>query len=58
MDKKFLSIAPISKNELGQLKGGFSVYAAEPAEPVKGSVCVTVYGNCGCKCEATTVNPT
>lgn len=53
MNKDFLSITPISRNEMGQLRGGFSAYIAEPTEPIKTSVSVTVYGNCGCECEAT-----
>ncbi len=55
MNKEFSAIEPISRNEMGRLKGGFSVYAAEPAEPIKTSVSVSVSGNCGCKCEATVV---
>lgn len=53
MKKNCLSVTPITRSEMGQLKGGFSVYAAEPAEPIKTSVTVAVYGNCGCGCEAT-----
>lgn len=54
MKNNFLSIDPISRNEMGQLKGGFSLYAAEPTEPIKASVSVYVSGECGCKCEVKT----
>lgn len=53
MKKDYSSIAPISKNEMGQLKGGFSVFSAEHRNPIQGTVSVTVHGNCGCSCEAT-----
>jgi len=52
MNKNFQSIVPVSKNEMGLLKGGFSVYAAAPTEPVKTYVSVSVTGQCECKCEA------
>lgn len=45
------SVAPIEKNELGQLKGGFSMYTVLPIEPLQNSVSVTVNeGTCSCSC--------
>ena len=54
MNKKnsFKSIIPLKKDELGKLKGGFSVYEALPTLSVQNSVTVTVTGECGCGCEA------
>lgn len=53
MDKLINSIASIERNELGQLKGGFTVYKALPIMPIQKSVSVTVSGHCGCSCNAT-----
>lgn len=53
MKKDSNSIIPISRNEMGQLKGGFSVYSAESIEPIKKSVTVSVKGTCLCKCIST-----
>lgn len=55
MNKNKLSIIPISKDEMGHLKGGFSVYTVENAVPIQKSVSVSVRGNCGCGCNATSV---
>jgi len=46
------SVAPIEKNELGQLKGGFSMYTVLPIEPLQNSVTVAVDGSfCTCSCK-------
>ena len=60
MKKDSNSIIPISRNEMGQLKGGFSVYSAESIVPIRKSVTVAVKGTCQCKCVSTasgTVQP-
>ena len=55
MNKNKLSIIPISKNEMGHLKGGFSVYTVETAESINKSGSVSLRCNCGCGCNATCV---
>jgi hypothetical protein len=51
MNEKFLkTIEPLSKDEQGNLKGGFAVYTANLQAVVKSSVSVSVSGNCGCSC--------
>lgn len=49
--KTIISTLPnLSRDEMGQLRGGFSVYEADPTTPIKTSVTVAVYGKCGCDC--------
>lgn len=53
MNTKMLEkIEPLKQDELGNLKGGFAVYAAAPQDPDHVSVSVSVTGECGCSCSA------
>lgn len=53
MNTKFLeTIEPLKQDEIGNLKGGFAVYAASPQDPDHASVSVSVSGECSCSCSA------
>jgi hypothetical protein len=43
-------IEPLKADELGRLKGGFTLYKTTPEHFEKESVSVTVHGSCGCIC--------
>lgn len=53
MNTKMLEkIESLKQDELGNLKGGFAVYAAVPQNPDQVAVTVSVVGECGCSCSA------